>query len=152
MLRLAIILIIISISLFIVVLEKKREKATIEEDIIQAEGNEEEVEVEHKKNLTNSDIIGIIHLIILFLLLCVDIIDIFAGDSLYTNYRALFRLVYDIEFISWLIVIPLFFIIVLVNLIRSLKKEKNGSLIASISLILSIIIGLVTLYTYASHF
>ena len=152
MLRFAIILITISISLFIVVLEKKRENANIEESKILAEGNEEEVEVERKKNLTKSDIIGIIHLIFLFLFLCVDIIDIFAGDSLYTNHRALFRLVYDIEFISWLIVIPLFFIIVLVNLIRSLKKENNGSLITSISLILSVIIGLVTLGTYASHF
>ena len=105
-----------------------------------------------KKNLTNLDKIGIIHLIILFLVLCVDIIDVFDGGYLYDNLRAIFRLVYDLEFISWLVLIPIFFVIVLIKLIRSLKKENNGSVIASISLILNVVTELVTLGTYASHF
>ncbi len=105
-----------------------------------------------KKNLTNSDRMGIIHLIILLLLFCVDIIDIFDGNYLYGNNRAIFELIYDIEFISWFILNPAFFIVVLVNLIRSLKKENKGSVIASISLILNIVTELVTIGTYASHF
>ena len=152
MLRLAIILITISISLLIVVLEKKRENADTEDDQIVAERKEVEVEDESKKNLTNLDKIGIIHLIILFLVICVDIIDMFDGGYLYDNLRAIFRLVYDLEFISWLVLIPIFFVIVLIKLIRSLKKENNGSVIASISLILNVVTELVTLGTYASHF
>ena len=150
MLRFAIILITITISLFIIVLEKKRENANTEDDKIVAD--RKEVEVEGKKNLTNLDKIGIIHLIILFLILYVDIIDMFKGHYLYVNIRALFRLVYDIEFISWFVLIPIFFVIVLIKLIRSLKKENNGSVIASISLILNVVIELVTLMTYASRF
>jgi NhaP-type Na+/H+ or K+/H+ antiporter len=61
-------------------------------------------------------------------------------------------LVFGIEFFSWISLIPILFVTVLVILIRSLKKEKNGGTIASISLILSIITWVITLVTYAIHF
>ena len=140
MLRLAIVLIIISISLLFVVLERIRENKN--------------TEVEEKKNkeLTGADKIGIIHLIFLFLVLVTDLIDTFAGNFLYCNYNPIFELVYNIEFISMFITIPIFFITVLVKLILSLKKEKKGGVIASISLILNVVMGLVNAGTYAAHF
>lgn len=144
MLRFSIILIIITISLFIVVLGKKNK--------IIAEGKNQEVKNEDKKNLTNLDKIGIIHLIFLFLFFCVDIIDIIYRDSLFNKNITIFTLVYDLQFISWFILIPVFFLVVLVNLIRSLKKEKNGSVIACISLIISVFTELATLWIYASRF
>lgn len=140
MLRLAILLLIISFCLFIFVLERNRENKNTEE------------EKTEKKVLTTTDKIGIIHLIFLFLVLGVDIIDMFHGDFLYRNYNDLFRLVSGIEFFSWISLIPILFVTVLVILIRSLKKEKNGGTIASISLILSIITWVITLVTYAIHF
>ena len=140
MLRFAIILIIISFSLLFVVFEKRKENKN------------SEVDEERRKKLTGADKIGIIHLIYLFLVLVSDLIDTFAGDYLCRDYRAIFELVYDIEFISMFILIPIFFITVLVKLIRSLKQEEKGSVIASISLILSVVMGLVNAGTYASHF
>lgn len=140
MLRFAIILIIISFSLLFVVFEKRKENK-----------NSEVVE-ERRKELTGADKIGIIHLIYLFLVLVSDLIDTFVGDYLYRDYRAIFELVYNIEFISMFILIPIFFITVLVKLIRSLKQEEKASVIASISLILSVVMGLVNAGTYASHF
>lgn len=140
MLRFAIILIIISFTLFFVVFEKRKENK-----------NSEVVE-ERRKELTGADKIGIIHLIYLFLVLVSDLIDTFVGDYLYRDYRAIFELVYNIEFISMFILIPIFFITVLVKLIRSLKQEEKASVIASISLILSVVMGLVNAGTYASHF
>ncbi|MBP5175025.1 MAG: hypothetical protein ILP07_03810 [Treponema sp.] len=140
MLRLAIVLIIISISLLFVVLEKIRENKN--------------TEVEEKKNkeLTGADKIGIIHLIFLFLVLVTDLIDTFAGNFLYREHRPLFEVVYNFEFVGLFILIPIFFITVLVKLIRSLKKEKKGSVIACISLMLNVVMGLVNAGTYASHF
>lgn len=140
MLRFAIILIIISFSLLFVVFEKRKENK-----------NSEVVE-ERRKELTGADKIGIIHLIYLFLVLVSDLIDTFVGDYLYRDYRAIFELVYNIEFISMFILIPIFFITVLVKLIRSLKQEEKASVIVSISLILSVVMGLVNAGTYASHF
>ena len=133
MLRIALILIIISISLLCVALEKiRKNKNTAEE-----------------KGLTGADKIGIIHLIYLLLVLGSDLIDTFAGNFLYCNYSPIFELVYNIEFISMFITIP---ITVLVKLILSLKKEKKGGVIASISLILNVVMGLVNAGTYAAHF
>lgn len=140
MLRFAIILIIISFSLLFVVFEKRKKNKNFE------------VVEERRKELTGADKIGIIHLIYLFLVLVSDLIDTFVGDYLYRDYRAIFELVYNIEFISMFILIPIFFITVLVKLIRSLKQEEKASVIASISLILSVVMGLVNAGTYASHF
>ncbi len=140
MLRFAIILIIISFSLLFVVFEKRKENKN------------SEVDEERRKELTGADKIGIINLIYLFLVLVSDLIDTFAGDYLYRDYRAIFELVYNIEFISMFILIPIFFITVLVKLIRSLKQEEKGSVIASISLIINVVMGLVNAGTYASHF
>lgn len=136
MLRIALILIIIPISLLCVALEKIRKNKNTAE----------------KKGLTGADKIGIIHLIYLFLVLGSDLIDTFAGNFLYCNYSPIFELVYNIEFISMFITIPIFFITVLVKLILSLKKEKKGGVIASISLILNVVMGLVNAGTYAAHF
>ena len=140
MLRIAIILILISLSLLFIVFKEIREnKNTAVED-------------KNRKELTGADKIGIIHLIYLFLVLGSDLIDTFAGDFLYCNYSLLFELVYNIEFISMFIIIPIFFITVLVKLIRSLKQEKKGGVVACISLILNAVMGLVNAGTYAAHF
>ena len=140
MLRLAILLLIISFCLFIFVLERNRENKNTEE------------EKTEKKVLTTTDKIGIIHLIFLFLVLVTDLIDTFAGNFLYREHRPLFEVVYNFEFVGLFILIPIFFITVLVKLIRSLKKEKKGSVIACISLMLNVVMGLVNAGTYASHF
>lgn len=143
MLLLGTILAVFSFSTFIFFFNRNQEYKNTEIE------NEEK---EEKKNLTSADKLGIIHLIFLALVLAVDLIETFKGNFLYSEYRGLYELAFNIEFVSMFILIPLFFITVLVKLIRSLKQEKHGGIIASISLILNVVMGLVNAGTYAAHF
>lgn len=104
------------------------------------------------KVLSTANIIGIIHIFFLFLFFLINLVDIFYDVFPFSNHEELFIFVYRTELVSWLFLIPVFFIIVLVNLIISLIHKKKGITIACISLFLNIVTGLFTVGTYATHF
>lgn len=101
------------------------------------------------KTLSEADKAGIITSIFIFLIMVIDIIDIYFSDSLPYDLSISIGL---IELFFWILIIPILFIYVLVKEIISIKTEKKGGIIAVISLLYNLFIWLLTMSRYAARF
>lgn len=114
--------------------------------------NKTEANQSTEKKLSKIDKCGIVNLIFLFLILIIDFADLFNSNFIYENFRELFFLINTVEFFSWILLIPGFFIFMIVNLIISNKKKKGMSVLTLISLLSNLIVGYITLAVYAGKF